>query len=240
MKNWKITLLVISSLVAAICLTAGAAMAQEKTIMVNGTGIVTMDPDMVNVNVAINTDNNSIQTAISENTAAVENVRNALIEAGVNEKDLITTNYSVWSNRPYYSDPASADEKYYSVNYYLRVIVRDVSALNKVLDAAVNAGISNIDSVTYDYSDKTTLYTEARKLALADARAKAEVIAAEIGKTIVDVATVEAPEFSELSDMRYNMVAREGMGGMGGAETPEMTSGAFQVSVTLKVGYIFE
>ncbi len=241
MKNWKVSLLVISAIVAVFCLSTSVVLAQDKTITVDGTGIITMDPDMVNVSVAINTENNSIQTAISQNTAAVDNVRKALIEAGVDEKDLITTNYSVWSSRPYYySESAPSDEKYYSVNYYLRIIVRDVSMLNKVLDAAVNSGISNIDSVNYDYSDKTALYTEARKLALAEARAKADVIAAELGKTIVDVATVDAPEISEISDMRYNMVAKEGMGGMGGANTPELTSGAFQVAVTLKVGYIFE
>ena len=241
MKNWKVSLLVISAIVAVLCLSAGAALAQDKTISVDGKGIITMDPDIVNVSVAINTERNSIQDAISENTLAVENVRKALIGAGVSADDLITMNYSVWSSRPYnYSDGDQLDERIYSVNYYLRIVVRDVSMLNKILDAAVNNGISNIDSVTYDYSDKSTLYSEARKLALADARSKADAIAAELGKTIVDVAAVEAPEYSEISDMRYNMIAKEGMGGMGGASTPEMTSGAFQVSVTLKVGYIFE
>lgn len=241
MKNWKLSIFVLSAIAVVFCLSAGAVFAQEKTITVDGTGIITMDPDLVNVSVAINTENSSIQTAISENTATVESVRKALVAAGIQENDLITTNYSVWTTRPYlYSDSNASNDKIYSVNYYLRVIVRDVSMLNKVLDAAVNSGISNIDSVNYDYSDKSAMYTEARKLALADAREKADVIAAELGKKIVDVVSVVSPDFSELSDMRYNMMAKEGAGGMGGASTPELTSGAFQVSVTLKVSYLFE
>ena len=85
------------------------------------------------------------------------------------------------------------------------------------------------------------MYEEAQKLALADARAKADTIADELGKKIVDVVTVEMPDYSEASDMRYNMASREGMGGMGGGtSTPEITSGAYQASARLRVTYLFE
>lgn len=217
-----------------------SALAQSKTITVNGTGVVTQDPDMVKVALTIMTENASIKDCVTENSTTVEAVRKALIGIGISEEDLITTNYSLWTNTRW-SDTGEANGRYFVVNYALQVIVRDTGKLNEVLDTAVSSGVTNIDQLRHDIADKNAMYSEARKLALADARAKAEEIAAEIGKTIVDIETVEMPDFAEVGDMRNNMMEYAGMGGMGGGgETPTISSGAYQTTVTLRVTYVIE
>lgn len=238
----KKVMAVMFAVVAVMFLAVGAAFAQENTITVEGTGIVNMDPDLVKINVAINNESRSIQDTVNNNTEMVKKVREALIEIGLSESDLITTNFSLWSGYLYYMDEnADPEAKKYTVNYSMQIVLRDASRLNEVLDTAVNSGITSIDTVSHEYSDRLAMYEEARKLALADARAKADTIADELGKKIVDVVTVEMPDYSEASDMRYNMAAREGMGGMGGgASTPEITSGAYQASARLRVTYLFE
>lgn len=234
--------IVVFSFIAALLAfsLATSAIAQSKTITVNGTGIVTQDPDMVKVSLTIMTENSSITDSVTENSTTVENVRKALLDIGIAEEDLITTNYSLWTNTRWNND-GEATGRYFVVNYSLQVVVRDSSKLNEVLDTAVSSGVTNIDQLSHDIADKNAMYSEARKLALADARAKAEEIAAEIGKTIVDVEMVDMPDYAEVGNMRNNMMDYAGMGGKGGGgETPTITSGAYQTTVTLRVTYVIE
>lgn len=233
-------IIVLSFLAALLAFgLASSALAQTKTITVNGTGIVTQDPDMVRLSLTIMTENSSIKDGITENTKIVENVREELTGIGIPKNDLITTNYSIWTNTRW-TDDGEPNGRYYVVNYTFQVVVRDTAKLNEVLDTAANAGATNIDQLQHDIADKKSMFSEARKLALEDARAKAEEIAAEIGKTIVDVETVDMPEYAEVGNMRNNMMEYNGMGMGGGGETPAITSGAYQTSVTLRVTYVVE
>ena len=114
----KKVMAVMFAVVAVMFLAVGAAFAQENTITVEGTGIVNMDPDLVKINVAINNESRSIQDAVNNNTEMVKKVREALIEIGLSESDLITTNFSLWSGYLYYMDEnADPEAKKYTVNY---------------------------------------------------------------------------------------------------------------------------
>ena len=150
----KKVMAVMFAVVAVMFLAVGAAFAQENTITVEGTGIVNMDPDLVKINVAINNESRSIQDAVNNNTEMVKKVREALIEIGLSESDLITTNFSLWSGYLYYMDEnADPEAKKYTVNYSMQIVLRDASRLNEVLDTAVNSGITSIDIVSHEYSD---------------------------------------------------------------------------------------
>ena len=112
----KKVMAVMFAVVAVMFLAVGAAFAQENTITVEGTGIVNMDPDLVKINVAINNESRSIQDAVNNNTEMVKKVREALIEIGLSESDLITTNFSLWSGYLYYMDEnADPEAKKYTV-----------------------------------------------------------------------------------------------------------------------------
>ena len=62
----------------------------------------------------------------------VKKVREALIEIGLSESDLITTNFSLWSGYLYYMDEnADPEAKKYTVNYSMQIVLRDASQLKK-------------------------------------------------------------------------------------------------------------
>ena len=123
----KKVMAVMFAVVAVMFLAVGAAFAQENTITVEGTGIVNMDPDLVKINVAINNESRSIQDAVNNNTKMVKKVREALIEIGLSESDLITTNFSLWSGYLYYMDEnADPEAKKYTVNYSMLASLGDL------------------------------------------------------------------------------------------------------------------
>src|SRR5690606_36385903 len=72
----------------------------------------------------------------------------------------------------------------YEVRNTVTVRVRGLEKLGTVLDSAVTEGSNQIDSLSFDISEKAALLQEARKKALADARAKAETYAEAAGVTL--------------------------------------------------------
>jgi len=58
------------------------------------------------------------------------------------------------------------------------------------VDAAVAAGANNVDGPNLDTADKSSLYDQALKQALGDAKDKAQAIAAGAGLTLDSVVTV--------------------------------------------------
>jgi uncharacterized protein YggE len=61
------------------------------------------------------------------------------------------------------------------------VTLRDLESLGDVLDAVIEAGANSINGIQFDVADRTEALSEARKAAVADARAQAEELAAAAG-----------------------------------------------------------
>ena len=59
-----------------------------------------------------------------------------------------------------------------------------VERVGEVIDALVQAGASNIDRVRFEVRDRAALEREALRLAVVDARARADAAAAGAGRTV--------------------------------------------------------
>jgi uncharacterized protein len=64
------------------------------------------------------------------------------------------------------------------------VSVRDLAGLGTMLDSVVNEGSNQISGIAFDIADRHVLEDQARKLAVADARRKAEIYAAAAGVSL--------------------------------------------------------
>jgi len=59
----------------------------------------------------------------------------------------------------------------------VNVRVRDLTILGSVLDKSVSVGANTVNGISFTLADPSKLYDEARKLAFADAKEKAELYA---------------------------------------------------------------
>lgn len=167
--------------VAAIMLLATPALADSMTL--TGTGTVRAAPDMATINTGVTTQGETAREALDANTAAMEDLVAALREAGLQDRDIQTSNFSV--NPVYVYSDARDDAGYtrppriqgYEVANTVTIIVRDLDGLGTVLDQAVTVGANTINGISFDVDDPTELETEARELAVADALAKAQTYA---------------------------------------------------------------
>jgi uncharacterized protein YggE len=152
-------------------------------IEVTGHGEVTGAPDTAFVTSGVTTQGETARAALDANTAAMTDLVGALKAAGIADRDIQTSNFSVSPNYVYnnqpdqngYTHPPRIDG--YTVTNQVGVRVRDLSSLGEVLDKAVTVGANTINGISFSVEDASALYDAARKAAFADARHKADLYA---------------------------------------------------------------
>ena len=160
------------------------------TVTVNGTGSVTVTPDQASISVGVNVIQKSLSEAQAAATSQMTAVIDALKAAGIDEKDIQTSNYSVNIMQNYDNSGYPSEVIGFQVNNQVNVTVREIDKLGEILDAAVTAGANSIYGITFVVSDSTAAASQARTAAVEDAKAKAEEIAAATGTTLGKIVSV--------------------------------------------------
>jgi uncharacterized protein YggE len=215
---------------------AAQADTPARTITVVGEGKVTTKPDVAQANIGVQVIGADPKQATSDAAALMEKLMEALKAQGVAENDIQTSYYNLWVDRPYNPDGSQSAEAIYRVNNNVQVTIRDLSKVTTILGAAIEAGANTIDSVTFNLADSSTLRSEARQKAVADAKIKAEELATlnevQVGDVVsVSEVVVNVPFFA--ANVGY---AAEGLGGGAGPIVP----GEVEVSVQLQVTYAIQ
>lgn len=147
-----------------------------RTLGVTGTGRVYLTPDIATISIGVRTDHESASEAVSDNNAQIQQVVTALKDLGVDEKDIQTSNFSIYPQQQY-DDQGNVTSTIYVVENTVMVTIRDLDMLGDVLDAAVANGANSIYGIQFDVEDKTAALTEARQKAVEDAKVKAAELA---------------------------------------------------------------
>jgi len=232
-------LLLVGALVLATgCTVATRAAADTtpptRTITVIGQGRAFGTPDVAYITVGIETRGESVQVAAEENRAKMAALLEALKKLGIADKDLRTSNYSVYSERLPLYEPSSGTKGdsgavVYHVNNQVMVTVRDLTKLGEALDAAVAAGANNIYGVSFTVDDPSALQDVARTDAVADARARAESLAKLADVSVGDVLTISEVTGGAVP-VYYDSVKGAGAG------TP-IEAGQLEVQMSVQVTY---
>ncbi len=205
-----------------------------RNLSVTGAGQVSLKPDIAYIYIGVHTEDPSAADAVAKNNADTQKLIAALKAEGVAADDLRTSNFSIWTNTPYGMDGQSGDPVYV-VDNTVYVTVRDLTGLGDLLDAAVQAGANNINSIQFDVADKTQAMSEARKSAVEAARKQAEELADAAGVRLGEIQTI-----SYFDNTPYPVFEGKGMGGGGGAAADiavPINPGTMQLTVTVTISY---
>ena len=116
-------------------------------------------------------------------------VRNAVIAAGADASKIETQNYSVYPQQNYDNKGRKTDLKYIC-NNTMNVTVTNIARTGEVMDAAINAGATRLDSVDFGVSETQKFKDAALRAAALDAKNKANILASALGRTVVNVISV--------------------------------------------------
>ena len=189
MRSWLAAL-------AAAAMLAAPTLAQADTsppvpqLQANGTGEVMVTPDIAVVTIGVTSQAAEASAALAANSADLAKAIAAIRAAGVADKDIATSGFSIdpvyeqADNQPSDRPPAIVG---YRVTNQVRVTIRDIAKSGDLLDAVVTAGANRVSGIAFDISDRKTAANEAIRAAIADARAKAELMADAAGLRLVRI-----------------------------------------------------
>ena len=159
------------------------------TIVVTGTGRVSVQPDVADVRLGVTVARPSVEAARTEAARTMDAILAAVEAAGVARSDVRTAMLSVQPRYDYRDGRAPALTGY-EIADIVEVTVRDLGTLGSVVDGTLGAGATSMDGLTFRLADPAPAEREARVRAMAEARARADVLAGSAGLTIDGVIEV--------------------------------------------------
>jgi uncharacterized protein YggE len=160
------------------------------TITVGASGSIMVDPDIAYVNAAVETRGATASEAQQTNADKFAAVEKALYEKfGLSKKDVQTTGFYV---QPEYNYTDKDGRKLigYTAVHSVKVSFRKLADIGKLLDALSSAGANRMDGVQFG-TEKTDQYElEALKKAMANADAKANVLAVAAKRQVKGVVNI--------------------------------------------------
>lgn len=191
-----------NALVAAVMLGAAAlaspAAAQQSTINqtiagtrldVNATGEVTRVPDVAIISAGVVSRSTTATGALQDTANRMSRVLAALKRAGIEDRDIQTSNVSL--NPEYrYVENQPPQLVGYTASNTVTVRFRDVRNSGKIVDALVAQGSNQVNGPTLSVDKPESALDEARNKAIAIGRARAELYARSLGLRVVRVVSV--------------------------------------------------
>lgn len=234
------------AVIAALMLGAAAAVpsvavAQQATITqsiagtrldVTATGEVTRVPDVAVISTGVVTRAATAGGAIGQAATRMARVRAALKAAGVEDRDIQTSNISLNPEYRYENNQPPRLTGYTATNT-LTVRFRDIASAGKIIDALVSEGANQINGPTLVIDKPEAALDEARARAVATARARADLYARAMGMRVVRVVAVSESggSYPVPPPMPVMMEAR------GQAADSKIDPGEQKLQVTLAVTY---
>ena len=179
----KKTVALLLALLMILSVPALAFADNDAEITVTGTGEVLVAADMAVVNLGVTATDPEVLTAQAKANEAIASVRAALLEIGVAEADISTDYLNIYAMYDY-SSYGTEKITGYNANSTLAIKVSDIEKVGEVIDAAFGAGANTLNGISFSAKDTTEANEQAMRAAVADARAKAEILADAAGLRI--------------------------------------------------------
>lgn len=212
---------------------------EQTGIVVSGEGIVTVVPDVGTFTAGIEVTQPTVAAAREQAARAADALTAAVRALGVEQRDVRTVSFNIYpqySSRP--TDGGRSAITGYTVNNVVSVKVRKIDDLSKVLDAAVAAGgnATRVQQIAFEVGEPERYEAEARELAMADAKRRAEQLAEAAGASLGRVRSV-SEAIGGGPEVFLRAAAPSGAGALD-ADTPTPVSpGETELRLTVSVVY---
>ena len=193
--------------------TAVPASAQEPStpavpsIVTTGEAVVRRAPDRAFLVASVETRARDPKEAQTQNAKAMSAVQARVASAGIPKDAVRTLGYNIQQEFDF-TNGRRVPRGYVARNA-VEVRVDALESLGELLDAVVQAGATSIGGIRFDLRDRAGAEREALRLAVADARARAEAAASGVGRTIDRVLRIDDTRREIPRPVPMAMMARE-------------------------------
>lgn len=234
--KFKTALLAVLILLAAVAaLPAQDVQEKNKTIRVSGEATMTVDSDMAVLTLAVVQQAKTTVLVQQSAAQAADRVISALKALGIDQGKIRTSGFSI---NPVRDDRQGKQNEIigYKASNYITVTIEDTSLVAQAVDAAIQAGANEVQSMQYRKRDEASLRMEILGKAAENARAKALALAEALGLKLGKALAVEEQGFyMQTPDTRMYSAK-----GLGGAELANSFSpGSIDIKATVAVVFEF-
>ena len=225
----KKALLILS--VLFISMSYGQEVKQVPQINVSGEGKVKVTPDQATLAVTVETKGNNAKDVKKQNDEKIEAVIKFIKKMNLAPADYKTQRVSLNPQYDYEKKKHS-----YNATQTIEILLRDLSKYDELMEGLVNEGINRIDNVTFQSSKLAQYQSEARKLAMKEAKLKAEDYVSVLGQKVGRAMTI-----SDNSQTYYPQPMYAAMKTMerSDADVPRETLAVGEINITANVTVSF-
>lgn len=207
---------------------------QVPMINVSGEGKVKVAPDQASISISIETKGTKADDVKRENDKKMDAILKFIKNSNIAKEDYQTQRVSLNPNYDY------AKKKYnYVATQTLQILLKDLSKYDALMEGLVDEGINRIDNVEFKSSKMKQLQSDARKLAVKDAKEKAEDFVSVLGQKVGKALLISDNTQSYVPQPRmYTMKASMAMDESAPRET--LAIGEIEITANVSVNFVLE
>lgn len=178
---------------AFLTISAHTVIAQEagiRSVTVSGSGFLYVLPDMATVRFGIITVDESPEGARAGNARAATELMNAIRDLGIDDRKIRLDVLRLEADRVYDDGLRRFVEKGFRAVREVTVRLEKLDRIPELISTVVEKGANRIHGISYGLADQRDVELEALKLALKDAKKRAEVMVETLGASLGDVLRV--------------------------------------------------
>ena len=225
----------------------GGGIPTSSTISFEGKGEVSAKPDLATITFTLRNEQKELKNA-QDSVATKENAVLAFLGTqNINKKDIKTENYSSYPKYDYgipcYIDkgvglPCKQEAPKiigYEVSESISVKIHDLTKAGEIVKGIGTIGVDQMNGPNFSIENEDGLKQQARKMAIDDAKAKAEILSRDLGVRLVRIVN-----FSESGN--YPIMYAEGVAAMKSvaiapAPTPILPTGENKITSNVTITY---
>jgi len=208
-------------------------------ITVSGSGFVEVEPDKVDLSISLNALEENLPLAKKKVDEQYRKALSALANKQIEKKDI---KLSVLNSRPEYEwQKNKRIYKGHRVSRNLNITIKDLAVYPELLQALVDAGISQINQISPGITDREGAQNQALKKAAANAKSKAALLAGELNRQLGRAVQISEGAISMPRPPVYRKQARMEMSAAQVQDAPPLAMfGAQRISANVSVSFLLK
>lgn len=207
---------------------------QIPQISVTGEGVVKVIPDQATISATVETKGNNAKDVKKLNDEQIESVLKLIKKMNLAPTDYKTQRVSLNPQYDYEKKKTS-----YNATQTIEIFLRDLSKYDELMDGLVSQGINRIDNVVFQSSNLAKYQSEARKIAMKDAKLKAEDYVSVLGQKIGRAMTIADNSQNYSPQPVYARMMKTEMSDMA-APRETLAAGEIKITANVSVSFILE
>jgi uncharacterized protein YggE len=209
----------------------------NNTLFVTGSATTNTKTDKVTVSLGVETTDKTAEKALLSNSNLMNKVINALNESGVQENETSTSSFTINPNYNYSEYGSKGDLIGFTVSNSIHITSSEIDRISQWIDRAVQTGANTVNEVYFSISPNKLEEIKNRLLkdAVANAKSKADIVAASVGLNIIGIKSIT---IGELGLPQVPMPVYSKSVAFDEASSTPVLAGEQEISTTVSIAYL--